>query len=187
MRFLKCIIVLVNIRRAHHLFPIRPYLPQLVATLEDGDGNVRECARASIVELFTSPAVTDAARADLKKEMTKKGVRKNIVDGILAKLVAGTTGNGVSSVPASDASDSGDIMAGKKEYIPPSMMLQQSASTSTVSKLLPRPASHAALKDAALEISPALANETAGVEFPPIYVRCFSRAPKSNLCHSNVR
>ena len=63
---------LVHIRRHHHLFPLRPYLPQLVDALEDTDSNVRDCARQSIVELFTGPGVTDAARADLKKELTKR-------------------------------------------------------------------------------------------------------------------
>jgi CLIP-associating protein 1/2 len=36
--------------------------------------------------MFTAPTVTDGARADLKKEMTKKGVRKGIVDGVLGQL-----------------------------------------------------------------------------------------------------
>lgn len=114
--------ILVQIRRAHHLFPIRPYLPQLVATLEDTDGNVRECARQSVVELFTGPAVTDGARADLKKEMTKKGVRKNIVDSVLAKLLAGGNG-GTASYPASEGSENGDTGA-KNDYVPPSLALQ---------------------------------------------------------------
>ncbi|PVG01051.1 hypothetical protein CPB86DRAFT_700010 [Serendipita vermifera] len=55
-------------------------------TLEDGDGGVRDCARVSVVEMFTATTVTDSARADLKKEMTKKGVRKGIMDGVLNQL-----------------------------------------------------------------------------------------------------
>lgn len=89
--------------------------------MEDTDGNVRECARQSVVELFTGPGVTDGARADLKKEMTKKGVRKNIVDAVLAKLVAG--GGGTASYPTSEGSENGDT-GGKKDYIPPSLALQ---------------------------------------------------------------
>lgn len=58
-------------------FPLRPYLPLLVELLEDSDSNVREVARQSVVELFTGPTVTDAARADLKKEMAKKGGSEN--------------------------------------------------------------------------------------------------------------
>ncbi|KAA1466154.1 hypothetical protein DENSPDRAFT_862277 [Dentipellis sp. KUC8613] len=112
------ILTLVNIRRAHHLFPIRSYSPLLVEALEDSDSTVRETARVSVVELFTGPGVTDAARADLKKEMTKKGTRKGIVDGVLAKIVGG------SSTPASEGSENGDAPSGKKEYIPPSLALQ---------------------------------------------------------------
>ncbi|CCM02847.1 uncharacterized protein FIBRA_04959 [Fibroporia radiculosa] len=146
---------LVHLRRAHHLFPIRPYLPALVEALEDTDGAVRECARQSVVELFTGPGVTDAARADLKKEMTKKGVRKGIVDGVLAKVLAG--GGGGASTPGtlSEAgSENGD--AGPKEYVPPSIALMnrrpgQSAGTLTTGAAgaLPRAVSQGSVKDMA--------------------------------------
>ncbi|KAF9221886.1 hypothetical protein BS17DRAFT_784123 [Gyrodon lividus] len=116
------ILVLVNIRRTHHLFPIRPYLPLLVDALEDTDGNVRACATPSMIELFTGPGVTDAARADLKKEMTKKNVRKTIVDNILTKLMGSSRSTGAST-PQSEGSESGEPGA-KKGYIPPSLMLQ---------------------------------------------------------------
>lgn len=115
------ILVLVNIRRAHHTFPIRPYLSLLVDALEDTDGNVRACATPSIIELFTGPSVTDAARADLKKELKKKGVRKAIVDNVLSKLMGSNRSTGAST-PLSEGSENGD--AGAKEYIPPSLMLQ---------------------------------------------------------------
>ncbi|KAG9014262.1 suppressor of tub2 mutation [Tulasnella sp. JGI-2019a] len=85
------ILSLVAIRRAQPTFPIRPYLPQLVECLEDSDGTVRDCARASIATLFSGPKVTDAARADLKNEMTKKGVRKGIVSDLLSKLLSSST------------------------------------------------------------------------------------------------
>lgn len=84
------ILALVAIRRGNPAFPIRPYLPQLVDCLEDSDGAVRDCARASIVALFSGPQVTDAARADLKNEMTKKRVRKAIVSDLLGKLLSGS-------------------------------------------------------------------------------------------------
>jgi CLIP-associating protein 1/2 len=80
------ILTLVNLRRANPHFPLRPFLSNLVDTLEDSDGGVRDCARASVIEMFTAPTVTDGARADLKKEMTKKGVRKGIVDSVLGQL-----------------------------------------------------------------------------------------------------
>ncbi|KAH7887935.1 clasp N terminal-domain-containing protein [Phlebopus sp. FC_14] len=116
------ILVLVNIRRAHSMFPIRPYLPLLVDALEDTDGNVRACATPSVIELFTSSGVTDAARADLKKEMTKKNTRKTIVDNVLAKLMSGNRSTGACT-PQSDGSENGELGV-KREYIPPSLMLQ---------------------------------------------------------------
>ncbi|RXW25151.1 hypothetical protein EST38_g686 [Candolleomyces aberdarensis] len=116
------ILTLVHLRRANPQFPMRPYLSLLVDCLEDTDAHVRDCARTSVVELFSGPHVTDAARADLKKEMTKKNVRKTIVDGVLSKLMAA----GNSSTPQSrDGSENGDAGSSKpKEYVPPSMMLQ---------------------------------------------------------------
>lgn len=84
---MQSILALVHLRRTNSTFPFRSFLPHLVDTLEDSDGTVRDCARNSVVEIFTSPGVTDGARADLKKEMTKKNVRKGIVDGVLNQLL----------------------------------------------------------------------------------------------------
>ena len=114
----------MHIRRVHHLFPIRPYLTFLVATLEDMDGNVRDCARQSVVELFTGPAVTDAARSDLKKEMAKKNVRKAIVEGVLSQIVAG--GGPASPTLNEGGSENGDGGKGAgapAPYVPPSVAL----------------------------------------------------------------
>jgi CLIP-associating protein 1/2 len=104
------------------MFPIRPYLSLLVGCLEDTDPHVRECARHSIVELFSGPGVTDSARADLKKELMKKGVRKTIVDGVLSKLLAGAIGSNPQSHEGSENSD-GANTSKNKEYIPPSLAL----------------------------------------------------------------
>ncbi|KAH9482989.1 Protein STU1 [Psilocybe cubensis] len=116
------ILTLVHIRRSHHLFPIRPYATLLVDCLEDTDPHVRDCARVSVVELFSGPGVTDAARADLKKEMTKKGVRKTIVESVLSKLLSSSTAS--NTLPSNEESGDGDALNGKKEYIPPSLALQ---------------------------------------------------------------
>ena len=62
-------IVLNAVRRLYPMFPLKTYLPSLVDLLEDTDGSVCECARQSVVELFTGPTITDAARVDLKKEV----------------------------------------------------------------------------------------------------------------------
>lgn len=114
----------MHVRRAHHLFPIRPYLTLLVGNLEDMDGNVRECARQSVVELFTGPAITDAARSDLKKELEKKGVRKAIVEGVLSQIVAG--GGPASSTlneGGSENTDGGRGAGTSAPYVPPSLAL----------------------------------------------------------------
>lgn len=114
----------MHIRRTHHLFPVRPYVSLLVDTLEDTDGSVRACATPSVIELFTGPGVTDAARSDLKKELTKKGVRKAMVDNIQSQLMHSSRAAGASTPQSEGSAGSGEPHA-KKEYIPPSMMLQQ--------------------------------------------------------------
>ena len=128
----QAILVLVNIRRSHTSFPLRPFLSLLVDALEDTDGVVRECARQSVVELFTSPGVTDAARADLKKEMIKKGVRKTILESVQTKLASSTSGSGLSGLGSEVGSENGDAAPPvKKQYIPPSMMLKRSMSVTS--------------------------------------------------------
>ncbi|RDX53151.1 hypothetical protein OH76DRAFT_76865 [Lentinus brumalis] len=177
-------LVLVHIRRAHHLFPIRPYLPLLVDALEDTDGNVRECARQSVVELFTGPGVTDMARADLKKELTKKGVRKTIVDGVLSKVLAGGGGSSTPPTMSEAGSENGDIVGAAKEYVPPSIALMNkrpgpavtgaapSSSTSRSrivsqgSREIPRPASRAAAMSPTGE-GPSTAG---GSDVKPVYI-----------------
>ncbi|KAK0468105.1 clasp N terminal-domain-containing protein [Desarmillaria tabescens] len=134
------ILTLVHIRRNYHIFPIRPYLSLLVDSLEDTDAHVRECSRQSVVELFSGPAVTDAARADLKKELTKKGVRKTIVDGVLSKLLGSGSGTG-SGLHSREGSESGDSVTKTKEYVPPSIMLQNRKSSAPPGNGIPRAAS----------------------------------------------
>lgn len=164
----------MQIRRVHHLFPIRPYLTQLVEALEDSDATVRGTAQTSIVELFTGPAVSDAARADLKKEMTKKGTRKGIVESVLSRVLGG------SSTPhtGSDAgSENGDATVSEK--IPPSIALMNkrpgpNVVVATQSKInsmassrseMSRPASRAALA------SPTVDAVTGGtMDVKPVYV-----------------
>jgi CLIP-associating protein 1/2 len=97
----------------------------LVNALEDSDSTVRETAKTSVVSLFTGPGASDAARADLKRELTKKGVRKTIVDAVLNKVLgsdhAGTVAGDGSEVPGALQAQT----ATRKEYIPPSLALQQ--------------------------------------------------------------
>ncbi|KAI6105759.1 clasp N terminal-domain-containing protein [Pisolithus sp. B1] len=113
----QAILVLVHLRRSHSHFPIRPYLSLLVDSLEDTDSNVRAC-------------VTDAARADLKKEMAKKGVRKTIVDSVLAKLMNSARNKGAST-PQSEYSDYMEPL--RKEPAPSGLTSQNRRPTVTVS------------------------------------------------------
>ncbi|KAG8747226.1 suppressor of tub2 mutation [Ceratobasidium sp. 414] len=94
---------LVMIREAYPGFPLRPYVSRSVELLEDGDGSVRDSARTAVITLFSAPGVTDAARADLKNEMSKRGVRKAIVEAVLSKLV----GTGIARAGSVAGSDSG--------------------------------------------------------------------------------
>lgn len=154
--------------------------------MEDTDGNVRACATPSIIELFTGPGVTDAARADLKKEMTKKGVRKAIVDNVLSKLMSSSRSTGAST-PLSEGSENGDAGA-KKEYIPPSLMLQNRRPTAGAPSTGPpaatpivRAISHGQVKEpsrpasrAAMVVTPPLpqfASETASTVEPAFVSR----------------
>ncbi|KIK65484.1 hypothetical protein GYMLUDRAFT_38957 [Collybiopsis luxurians FD-317 M1] len=164
------ILTLVHIRRQHHMFPLRPYLSLLVDCLEDTDAHVRDCARQSIVELFSGPSVTDAARADLKKEMTKKSVRKTIVDGVLSKLFS--NGNGVESTPQSPTgSEPGEA----KTYVPPSLVLQgrKPSGPSVIPRTfsqssIPRPPSRAAALDTSTPSTPTA--EASSAEVNPVYI-----------------
>ncbi|KAJ7047581.1 clasp N terminal-domain-containing protein [Mycena alexandri] len=173
------ILTLVHVRRAHQQFPIRAYLPQLVDALEDTDAHVRDCARQSVIELFSGPGVSDAARADLKKEMTKKNVRKTIVDGVLSKLL-GIGGSMSGSNPQSrEGSENGDTTIKPKEYVPPSLALSGRrptagstgalSRTASVQSNVSRPPSRAAPLDSPSgAATPPAASESTDIR--PVYV-----------------
>lgn len=169
------IITLVHIRRAHPHFPIRPYLSLLVDCLEDTDARVRESARQSIVELFSGSDVSDAARADLKKELTKKGVRKTIVDGVLSKLLG--NGSNVVNAHSRDGSETGEPSV--KDYVPPSLTLQgKRPRVASQSNGLSRTISHSSVNDSSRPASrtamicppPPSAPTTENNEIQPFYV-----------------
>lgn len=150
------------------MFPLRPYMPYLVETLEDTDGVVRECARQAVVELFSAPQVTDTARGDLKKEMARKGVRKNIVDSVLLKLLsAGYVANG--SAPQSETSETADPPKRESAFVPnrrPAVPITRSFSSSTALSLAEsssRPASRLGL-----DVPSTPSSETA--EISPFFV-----------------
>ena len=69
--------------------PFKSYVGPMVARLEDSDGNVRDAAKAAIIELFSN--APDRAKTDLKKQMKLHGVRLSIEAQILSHLGASTT------------------------------------------------------------------------------------------------
>ncbi len=79
------VLLLPILRQNCEKYPIRPLLPTTVDLLSDADATVREGARSTLVALFSS--ATPAAKADLKKELEKKAVRKQTADGILREVL----------------------------------------------------------------------------------------------------
>ncbi|KIJ56519.1 hypothetical protein M422DRAFT_217939 [Sphaerobolus stellatus SS14] len=144
------LLILVQLRQTHASFPLRSFLPALVDTLEDSDGTVRDCSKQSIVGIFSSPGVTDAARADLKKEMTKKNVRKTIVDGILSKLL----GTVIISIPSVDVPDGKDGLDGPTRGGALRKPLVGRSASQLKGSEPERPASRAGEQDSGTEISP---------------------------------
>lgn len=75
--------------------------------LSDADSSVRDSARLSTIRLFKNPNVTSSAKSDLKKEMEKKGTRKQTAEAILKEVLGGgdltelddTNGNGNGKAP----------------------------------------------------------------------------------------
>ncbi|KAF8453964.1 clasp N terminal-domain-containing protein [Terfezia claveryi] len=65
-------------------FSFRSYTPLLMKMLEDADAAVRDNAKEAVVELFKN--APDHAKADLKKELARNGVRKAIATYIVSQL-----------------------------------------------------------------------------------------------------
>ena len=89
--------------------------------LSDADSSVRDSARLSTIRLFKNPNVTSSAKSDLKKEMEKKGTRKQTAEAILKEVLGGGdltelddtnangngSGNGKAPLPAVGTSSMG--------------------------------------------------------------------------------
>ncbi|KAI9780183.1 MAG: suppressor of tub2 mutation [Candelina submexicana] len=67
-----------------HGLQFRGFVPRLMDCLEDSDGNVRETAKETVVELFRNSP--DHAKSDLKKQLHQRNVRKTIASYILVQL-----------------------------------------------------------------------------------------------------
>lgn len=79
------VLLLPILRENCERYPVKPLLGVVVELLSDADATVREGARSTVVALFSG--ATGAAKADLKKEMERKQVRKQTMDGILREVL----------------------------------------------------------------------------------------------------
>lgn len=77
---------------------------------------MRDTTRQAVIEMFST--ATEMARTDLKKEMTKKNVRKAIVDSVLNQLLSASANHAPQTLD--------DAPSRTKEYIPPSVALSNS-------------------------------------------------------------
>ncbi|KJE04556.1 protein STU1 [Cryptococcus gattii NT-10] len=68
---------------------LKSWLGILVDLLEDGDGNVRDQARETVVELLSPPSTPSAARSDFKRLLVARNVRKTIADDIITRILSG--------------------------------------------------------------------------------------------------
>ena len=64
--------------------PFKSYTQSMVARLEDADGNVREVARNTLIELFRD--APDRAKTDLKKQLKAHSVRHTTESQILSQI-----------------------------------------------------------------------------------------------------
>ncbi|GAA5983211.1 hypothetical protein JCM10908_000198 [Rhodotorula pacifica] len=72
---------------AHPLPPLRPFTPLLLPLLGDADPSVRSVALESTIRIFAdSTRVSDAARADLKKEMQRLEVSHKVQEQVLGQV-----------------------------------------------------------------------------------------------------
>lgn len=91
--------------QTEQLPPLRPYLPLLIQALEDSDPTVREAAKESVVAIFADTRISDGARAELKREISKGSVRKSTVEHVLSKVFGGGGVGASSAATAPSTSD----------------------------------------------------------------------------------
>ncbi|WWD18182.1 hypothetical protein CI109_102631 [Kwoniella shandongensis] len=76
---------------------LKSWLGVLVDLLEDGDGNVRDQARETVVALLSPSSTPPAARSELKKLLVARNVRKTIADNIITRVLGGGASSGTAS------------------------------------------------------------------------------------------
>ena len=98
--------------------PFKGYTQSMVARLEDSDGNVRETAKNTLVELFAN--APDRAKTDLKKQMKAYSVRHSIESQLLSQIGGTSTSASTSRPPTSSAQEApGEVdMAASTRSLP---------------------------------------------------------------------
>lgn len=119
----------------------------LVTALEDQDQLVRDAAKEAIVSIFGSPAVGAAARADLKTQLVKHGVRKTTADAVLSRVLGRHENLHDSSGSRSQTPDRSD----RRSSTPSALDLKGSASSGV-----------GGVHDAASGMRPVYVRKTAG-------------------------
>ncbi|WVQ85520.1 hypothetical protein IAT38_007685 [Cryptococcus sp. DSM 104549] len=85
---------------------LKGWLGVLVDLLEDGDGNVRDQAKETVIALLSPPSTPPAARSELKKLLLARNVRKTIADNIIARVIGGeSSGRSTPAVGAETPKD----------------------------------------------------------------------------------
>ncbi|WVO13086.1 hypothetical protein L204_100696 [Cryptococcus depauperatus] len=82
---------------------LKAWLGVLVECLEDGDGNVRDQARETVIAILSPPSTPPAARSELKKLLIARSVRKTIADNIISRIFNAENSEGLT--PAASNSD----------------------------------------------------------------------------------
>ncbi|KAK4544519.1 hypothetical protein LTR36_004091 [Oleoguttula mirabilis] len=93
--------------------PFKSYVSDMVARLEDADGNVREAGKAALIELFGN--APDRAKTDLKRQLKAHSVRHSIQMQILSHIGAETA---TSRPNTRDAPDSEMDLAASTRSLP---------------------------------------------------------------------
>ncbi|KYK59181.1 HEAT repeat containing protein [Drechmeria coniospora] len=79
----------------------RSYVPALMELLEDADGMVRDVAKSTVIELFST--APNAAKSDLKRQLKNFKVRPAIEQSIVKALVPTATAAGPTDTAGADA------------------------------------------------------------------------------------
>ena len=96
--------------------PFKSYTQAIVARLEDSDGNVREIAKNTLIDLFSN--APERAKTDLKKQMKAFAVRHSIESQVLAQIGSSSGSSSLSRPQTSSAQEPETDMAASTRSLP---------------------------------------------------------------------